>query len=413
MTKLRMGGHFSNMTSEWCTQVRLRSPAGAYKGKHGVLPISNPLQQVELETVTDLLYFTFGPPEYKKYKDFDKQKTLFYFGIVDVDIRDPSRKELLEQLTINHNTTAILALIEPELGVVRECFKECDYEVYASGAKGIHVYVFSPELMFSIAEGKQMNKARAVQCIEQVFTSDLLALCDKSIYPYGCGIKGREREHPRTNIYPFLIESKKDRYDMDFWEFVIQCLNNPDNHREVDITVEPMQPPSTRPALNLSSARIEYLTGEKQHDQDLLRWVSAKSNRSETIQKNVNGLLYLSGPSWCPIKNGLHDDNSLCVYWREFSEGVWIARSWSSNCLKKCFVLRPSQVVPATLPPTVSLEQSKVTFIDSNQSYLPSDVVQPLFTLHPYCMLTAGLGSGKTHQVIEFIRNLPSSARLS
>ena len=413
MTKLRKGGHFSNMPVEWNTQVRTRCPDGAYKGRNKhyakVLPIRNPAQQVLLETKTDLLFFTFGPPEYKEYKDFAKQKTLFYFGIIDVDIKDESRLELLQQLTINHNIPGILQLLKPELDIVRESFKDYDYEMYASGSKGVHVYVFRPDLMFSIAEGKKMDTERVLQCLQQVWSSELIAICDKKIYPYGCGIKGREREHPKTNICPFLVESKKDRYNMEFWDFVVQCLDNPDNHREVDLTVEPM---AIVDSVNTEriTARIEYLAGNKQSDQDLVRWVSAKSNRSETIERSLNGIVYLSGPSWCPIKNGFHDDNSLCVYWREFSEGVWVARCWSNSCLQKCYVLRPDQPVPATMPPTTTLEQSKVTFIESQQSYLPSEVVQPLFTLHPFCMLTAGLGSGKTHQVIEFIRNLPASA---
>jgi len=164
----------------------------------------------KLESVANLWYFQF--------KRGTSNTVYQYFGVIDFDFkrilarpnRVPTKKELLEDEDIKK----IIELLEQKYPA---------FTVYFSGRKGIHVYVYAPEMFVypppDFAEDRgRLNWLHSF--LNTTYGNEIYDMLDASIYHIGKGIRPYSMPHPKTGIRPFTIY-QKGPYDC-IWTYIIE-----------------------------------------------------------------------------------------------------------------------------------------------------------------------------------------------
>ena len=169
----------------------------------------NPLSLQQFEERTDLWYLEFS------FCPLNSHKPLWCCAagcVFDIDLKGVLQQQVLAA-TLQKNTKAFC--------------------IYASGSKGLHVYVRNPDGILCIDKEPSAFTAPRIKAFLQArFSSEFLALIDQSPYAHNKGIRPLGCENPKTKVTPFLIytsslEHLENCYE-DTWLFWLCCYLSSD-----------------------------------------------------------------------------------------------------------------------------------------------------------------------------------------
>lgn len=380
----------------------------AYHGKTVHIPIGNPVRILELEETCDLLYGEF------KFGDY------WYLGvgcIFDIDIED-QRKHAIRTATVAQNKEALLVLLATEIDIVKNSMDGCDFCIYASGSKGIHVYVKNPKGFLVASDPKQFTPQAIKNYLTLHLMPEFVAILDTSFYVHNKGIRPYSCQHPVTGVVPFPLFTTEN-WRFDFLEWVNEVLQSTDFVPEsIEIELIDMPAVSVSCSSNIPTPANRLIIKEisaSLNGRTLEEWIKFQCGHNLRCSSGNRKKRYLyfsasdSIASWCPIANEMHPSN--CCSWVRYENNVSVASCFDFACLDKIFVLRPSIEKPVTYPPLVNEE--KITVLPETSSvYLPCDVLTEALYQHKRIVITAPMGSGKTEFVSKFIEDLPAYARV-
>ena len=170
----------------------------SYKGAHGrqVLSETNYNAIEEFQSNYDLWYMQFSY----------LNRHCLYFGVLDIDFDGPV-KEHIKSLSITHNINELLALLKDVLDLIRNELSDYPYRVYASGSKGLHVYIKRVDAFLFAEKHEDFSAQLAEEHLNRLYSPELVALPDTSFYPHNKGIRPFTCAHPSTKVVPFVIDS--------------------------------------------------------------------------------------------------------------------------------------------------------------------------------------------------------------
>lgn len=145
---------------------------------------------------------------YMEFLDATQNKS-FYLGVLDIDIARPPDVDY-EQLKLDTLKT-IDALVKSKFS---------DYQIFDSGNKGYHVYVFSERLWRAPTDPKTDHKIWISGQLKELFGDELFNMIDLSTHFIGKGIRPYTTPHPKTKRLPQLVISTVPA-DLCFWYWFV------------------------------------------------------------------------------------------------------------------------------------------------------------------------------------------------
>lgn len=385
----------------WWHLGRQQTSEEAFKGCVGVERFDNPAAIDRLFYNYDLWYFKFATTRVKK--EFKTKECVSYFGVYDLDFKDPERQPLIRAATVAGDKDALLEILQPELALVHELFAGIPYAVFASGSKGMHVYTLDSKMLVKLSAGKGFTSDFCLHFLLSKLPANYVALLDKSIYNMGSGIRPFTRAHPTTKVLPFILyQSENFPGVFGIFDFFVQSVSDAPFPPALEITAQEVNLPPPVPVIR------EVTTISVEETCDLFAFVQKKSLKIPSVAREVKGTLYLTG-NWCPIKDGFHDERSLCTFWHRSGNGVWVCRCFAAGCRSKKFLLR-QKADPVTMPKDERINANDIIEIESPDKYLPQQQVIELFKQHNRIVLCSGLGSGKTTVFESYLKQLDAEA---
>ncbi len=251
-----------------------------------------------------LWYFQFNSPSFSE--------TYQYFGVMDFDLHvfplNKSDSELKTILLADPEIREIIRLVEERF----DCFN-----IYFSGKKGIHVYVFNDELFTCPPPDQSKDKSRLLwikSFLNKAFGEELVSLLDESIYPINKGIRPYSIPHPKTGRRPFLIYQKGNEsciwsyiVENKIWEkkktYIPEISNFIGEQKKTNIASLPAE------AIVLSESNLDI---KKQivdyFDSKPGKLAGCKIDLVKSTNGNIKNLYRLTGTTYCPIKSGCHSE---------------------------------------------------------------------------------------------------------
>lgn len=188
----------------FATRIRLKPEnnySGVYHGKEYLCPVSMSNLSVIEDAGLWYLEFDDGTPVYSQ-----------YFGVLDFDIARPETFTDQEYAALKeHTLEVIVGLLTFE-----------DYQIYDSGNKGYHVYIFDSRCWLKPAD-PQCNRHTWIRSqLRTLFGDTLYDMIDISNHNIGKGIRPYMCPHPKTHLMPRLV---KQTFELNFWEWFIECID--------------------------------------------------------------------------------------------------------------------------------------------------------------------------------------------
>lgn len=370
----------------------------AYKGVHGDVKISpdNVPSRLKFEQDYDLWYLQFTL----------RDRCALYCGVLDIDLSGPL-KLLVKEATRRRDVPELKRLLKDLLDLLVAELEDYPYRIYASGSKGIHVYMKRNDA-FLFADSHQEFSAEQVNAfLSRLYSAELLDLIDKSPYPHNKGIRPFTCYHPDTKVEPFVVLSNgwdSDNDEDSFLHWLCESMITGDCYSESRrIQANLLQLPS---AQTVPSPRVERLVPlgvrreiYKEINVSFDTWI--KSEAGTAIQKIKSGkyvIFNLPGVGcWCPIAGRYHArGRSACWYF--FDNQVVICECFHTGCSGSRFVVRPA--VRNSMAFGFPIPEDRLKLIDnpSNDVYLPDDILRSELETNRFVAIQARMGSGKTTQ---------------
>lgn len=385
----------------------------------------NPVSLLDFEEKTDLWYLEFS------FCPLDSHRPLWCCAagcVFDIDLKGVLQQQVLAA-TLQRNSKAICRLVKPVIQVIEREFQNKPFCIYASGSKGLHVYVKNPDGILCIdKEPSAFTAPRIKSFLQERFSPEFLELIDQSPYAHNKGIRPLACENPKSKVAPFLLYSSdlehlENCYE-DTWLYWLCCFLSSDllypitlNNNPIEPLVlqsDPRRPPTIRPPINTGTTQelCDFFDGP----------INAYINRMENSgggylwnnEKQTGKYLTYSATgvngTWCPIAQKIH--KTKCTHWdASFENGTRIAYCFNAKCSGKHFVLRlklnDDEII--TRPPRDPDSPCDLVRIENatNERYLPTDRLINEIEAQKKLVICAPMGSGKTYSVLKWIENNP------
>lgn len=365
-----------------------------------------------------LWYFDF----YDKSDNFQFQ----YLGVMDIDLGkehflDATNKEL--PLTISPEASKILEDIESFL---KE--KEyMDYDIYFSGQKGFHVYVFHPD--FFAPQNKDFDFKLYLS--ENVLNPKIFSYLDCSIYYKNKGIRGIYNEHPKTCIEPQLISYNRSLFPDDYtvWKFIRnyfyedevlgmgRLLYIKDMHKNAKIHLPPLS----------IEAGVHTSTLEEKNEKrvfvdipdsnmgvfDYIKEYHYGSNY-KTIKKKLHNIYIFDSEPYCLIRfyfsggtsRVIHRKSKTFISSMDGNEYVKVG-CHSGKCVGERLIIQRFRIPLTELPENLPIKK-KIVY-SSESPYLDKDKLTQNFRDEKWICLFSPMGSGKTQCLINYMNSMGSA----
>lgn len=378
-----------------------------FRGKHASykLLLDNETTLDDFEELTDLWYLQF----------IYQEKYYLACGCVfDIDVSGPLQQQVYTA-TRARNSKALLAILAPIFEVIKKEFSGLPFKVFASGSKGLHVYVKNPDgFMITRENWNAINSQSIKNFMESQFSREFLGLIDYSPYAPNKGIRPLRCANPKSLIVPFEVLASDDWRETGlfiedswlFWLCTIIRSGGVANNAQ-DLVVPLYESIVVNQPIVVAGRPLDENSGF--YDGPLRLWIQRQSGIASYWNENQQGrfLLYtaegVSG-TWCPIARKIH--KTKCTSWDcSFENGVRKATCFNIKCSTKQFILRNPMERPITNPDPEMVPPERITnYPNPNQErYLPGDQFMADIELHKKVVLCAPMGSGKTHSVVQWI----------
>lgn len=419
MSGLRALGREKNTLSR--SQVEYR----AFHGQHCLRSINTPPERDAFLSDCDLFYGELLHGD------------VYYLAagcVFDIDIQGPLQYQI-RQATIARAGATLCELLHNQLQMIYDVFAGLPYCVYASGSKGLHVYVKNPDGFIQSKDEKKFTADIVSSYHRARFSEDFISMIDCSFYAHNKGIRPWTCAHPSTGVIPFVLYqtpdwdddiSGNDESDDSFLCWLLSFLPRYGSglateveSLAVEVVVSPRTTATRRNASITPPSNYKEINATLDEGSTLEEWVSNNSGghtlRSSSGSKKRKYLYFgkegrLS--TWCPIAQAEHPSN--CASWVRFDEnGLCMCSCFDYACRNTVFILRPKIKKPVTYPVGCP-DEEKITILaeQPDNPYLPSKTIIELLEEKKKLVVTANMGSGKTKTMSDFIEKLPASARI-
>lgn len=410
--KYAPGGPWSIKMALWVLgrEHHLETYRANYRGNVVTARVNDAADERMFMRYHDLIYLEFVETDerFLTVEQFNRLPAYLALCVFDIDLAG-DRQQAIRGATVARDTRALIGLCAPELDVIHRTFCKWPYQVYASGSKGLHVYVQCPDLIVRSGQGPEHFKAdRIAVILENVLPLEFVSLIDRSIYPHGKGIRPILVAHPQTKTVPFVLKSHGWRQNWLEWirhdilvarQFVELCrfetLQLP-IRQAAPVVANNATPPLSPVSVSTSKG---YFT-----ESSLGEWIG------KPLLKQVGRYSYYADPgqgSYCSIAQKHH--KTVCSSWQSFANGTHVNRCFNAKCIGKQVVVRRPVAVPVTYPPDTDIAPEKLTVLENpdGSPYLPMATMIQLFQEKSRLVLNADMGTGKTHTLVEFLKLLP------
>lgn len=366
-----------------------------YKGSHGNQVIS----ETDYSAIDifrhnyDLWYMQFTC----------RSRCALYLGVLDIDFAGPV-KEHVKQLTKLRKTTELKELLKDVLDLIRNELSDYPYRIYASGSKGLHVYLKRNDAFVFADNHKDFSASLVSDHLKQLYSPEMIALMDTSFYPHNKGIRPYTCAHPETKVVPYLLEENgwESEYDEDsFLVWICQVLTSCD----ASMIKRAVSSPPPMPASNHRPPRIPQpnipLSTEICVDISVSFDTWIRNEAGTAVQKRSSGkyvVFHCPGLGcWCPIAGKYHSKGSS-ANWFFYKNDIQTCECFHDTCRGKLFVVRKKQEIE--LPFGFAVPENKYRLVEnaSNDRYLPRGLLKTELEKNPFVAIQARIGSGKTTQ---------------
>lgn len=313
------------------TSIRLKptyDTCNVWGGKTKEIPLVGDIDRLTfmLEEEASLWLFQFNSST--------SPDTYQYFGVLDFDLHvfpyEKPRAELTKILLADPDIKEIIRLLEER--------KFDAFNVYFSGKKGIHVYVFDKTMYTCPPPDRSEGKARLSwmkSFLEKKYGEELLGMLDDSIYRMNCGIRPYSIPHPKTGQRPFLIyQHGKEEC---IWSFIIKnkLWENKNVYvPEINNFLVPVPDKNKKKRRSLPVEATVLDESNADMSKQVVEFFAAKTalapGANVTISRVNKGktknLYRVNGTMYCPIKSGFHKE-----------EGKVYLYLYSCHASIKCF----------------------------------------------------------------------------
>lgn len=380
-----------------------------YRGQHGKysLKVGNLALLDKFEEEADLWYLEF---------QYENRWFLAAGCVFDIDVSG-SLQHQVYMATLAKNGPALLRLLDSTIETIKKEFAELPYRIFASGSKGLHVYVKNPNgfLVSSQNPEQAFTSAKIQAFLERHYSTEFLSLIDKSPYPHNKGIRPTHCQHPKTQIEPFILFTsaswdlggETEREDDSWLHWATLIITSDLLAEEETIPVAPIvvglpsAAPVSRPPVS-DEENSAFFNGP------INSWLDRESGiRPWSENQRGKFLVYTcSGErgTWCPIAQKIH--KTQCTAWdARYENGTKVAFCFNAKCTGKRFVLRLPIDHPITRPNPDQVPEERVIKYENlpNTRYLPTEKLIQDIETHKNLVICAPMGSGKTHSIVKWI----------
>ena len=375
----------------------------AYKGSNKPMQLDNQGDVMLIEDAATLIMWQFSlltrPSEWKQ---GPQHGLCSYLGIWDFDF------ELSEAEKMMMLYGTYPKCIQEVVDVLGECLAQTPYQIYASGNKGIHVYVQNPDLMVS-NKGLESEKDMKAY-IASLYGDKLAEFIDTSPFRLGCGVRGYFRAHPKTNMVP-SIRGTFNGFDIyTFWDFIMDMVRKSE---------WPVVPSQRITRLNQGMTEISIATGYTDSEKDMLTNVRQLIAQAEgtndflfcETHKTAGGHLVFKKQAWCPCAQRRHSRKGNGMWFIFESHAEY--KCYSAACSGKKYILK-KEVQPLTRVPDEYRPLVKhCTEVDTTQRYYQPEELKKQLQDHDMTLLSIPMGNGKTYSLCGALKDYPNASMCS
>ena len=326
----------------------------------------------------------------------DSNNNVSYFlGALDFDIARPD----------NCNDTQYVQLKQDKLVQIEGLLKaqHPHYQIFDSGNKGYHAYVFSSECWRVPDDPKADYKIWLCCQLKELFGTELYDMLDLSNHFIGKGLRPYTISHPDTGRRPTLVRSTVPA-GYYFWDwFLNDVLNQGLEPIKCRATYQPLTPAA-------EAAAIESITIDRQQGGNLIQKLT-RLYRADIQLKN--GDMYLpKDTKWCCFLKCEH--RSQKNYIIMVGEHAMI-QCHSGKCKgQKFYVSKDYQPLTdfgdlLTQHCAVDQMPTRRRTLANQQDYISKEDIEWCLAEKGYGAVFAPMGSGKTQALESWLKDKPAS----
>lgn len=361
------------------TRIRLKPQndySPLYQGKEYLCPL----------TMQNMTVLEDAALWYLEYSDNSQ-----YFGVLDFDIaREP-----------NSTDTEYLAKKEEVLEIIiSEITKRFYfYQIYDSGNKGFHVYVF--DISCWLKPSAALNRQLWIRAqLQKLFGETLFDMLDLSNHYIGKGIRPYTCAHPTTGRMPKLIKKSHNCPD-NFWEWFMDLRDTPTEVDDIPIAE------CETPPLFVSSPQILRVNNPTNSLDANLQQLY---NNIAGFQHKGGNLYTITGTKHCCFINADHKTQKNYIYKYPPHHAQITCHSGKCN--------NATKYVTSKTTPLTDIEPllTKLNIQPRNRKILPAEVPYILKNDVEWCLQPPGfgaifapMGSGKTKALEDWLEDQPAT----
>lgn len=323
----------------------------------------------------------------------DNDTDFIYLGYMDIDLEVEPNAQIADEIVEE----------------IEERFPSIPYHLYFSGKKGFHVYLQHPELFIKLYKdnNNKLSDWISKDLVTKIFGKKLAKRADPSVYHINKGIRPYYCRHPKTDVQPKVVRKyvPPGKEEKNFLTWLLETLPT------VQLKIHPYTQPRT-PLTRATEHQTELNNTSTVETDGTILGHLAQVYGCEL--KHINGELFIpDGKGYCLISDRNHAKVKNYVIVKKNHATV---KCFSSNCNHKRVVIKKS-VDSLTRVDTLITELyeknnilTKPRYIrddTSKEKYLSNDCIHKLIGsdtgINIGCLFSP-MGSGKTHQLVNWIK---------
>ena len=366
------------------------SSKGPFLGAQAVMSIENDNSRQEIFDQMYLWHMTFT-----RHKSQIKEYYKYIVLDIDLELTDRQRVEFINDIK-SKNVDKYLNLIAAEL---KEFFEKTYIEIWFSGSKGFHIYIYSPQMIFKTKDLNYISRYNIISFLQSRMPTNITKLLDTSIYFKKKGIRSYMQPNPKTGLMPFVVKTINDQFipAMDIFEYLYNAFTGPYIYEMMNTNI-----PKT---LTITTSDTTSIT-DKNDINVLANYIFTKTGIPTKIIQKKN-FLYISSCKYCFISEKPHKGS----YWKVYPNCGFIQKCHSHNCLDKqhkvCLPHKPVVDLPFCNTAKSIMRIKGTKYIDEN---IINDFVSR--NDREIMLLLACMGSGKTTRLQEALERNRNSIKV-